>query len=162
MKMDLRPFGSLSAIAFGLLVLTGVAQAQTAGEAPAQSPRLPQQIIPSGAEDAPQALRAAAASRQAEQQQLERQLIEMTSESSTGLVPVSHANGTVTVDLEGRFMSVLVATPSEDGGVAVSCHTGHEVLDAANHAHDVSKGQAPKAPAIERHASVPQPAAEEK
>jgi hypothetical protein len=156
-KRDLRLLVSLLAIAVSILSFSGLARAQTVNETQDRTPRLPQQIIPTGAEDAPSTARAASVSRQAEQ--LEQQLRAMTSESSEGLVPVTQANGTVTVDLEGRFMSVLVATPSEDGGAAVSCHTGHEALEAAEHAQHVAEGKAPKTAAVER----PQPAiAEEK
>jgi hypothetical protein len=58
-------------------------------------------------------------------------LEQMTSRSSAGLVELVHGDGTVSMDLQGRFMSVMLATPTEDGGLAVSCETGPEALKHA-------------------------------
>ena len=81
----------------------------------------PQQVVPTGAEDSAQPAAADAVAEQA--------LEQMTSRSTEGLQPVEHADGTVSVDLEGRFMNVLVATPTEAGGHSVSCAAGHEARD---------------------------------
>ncbi len=98
------------------------AEAQEAVQKPANT-RLPNQVQPTGEEDAPQAAPAAARSalgtdsRAAESARLENDLVRMTSESSQGLVAVKQSDGSMRVDLEGRFMSVAVATPKSDGGV---------------------------------------------
>lgn len=101
----------------------------------------PQQVAPTGAEDAatPSAADLAA----------EKALEAMTSQSTEGLEMVEHVDGTVSVDLEGRFMSVMLATPTADSGYALSCLTGHEAVEQARLA---TAGQAPKpapkAPAV--------------
>lgn len=41
--------------------------------------------------------------------------------STDGLVETRHADGTVEVDLQGRFQSVIVAKRNADGGVTNSC-----------------------------------------
>lgn len=97
-----------------LAALVWVATTGQAGAEPRREHRHGQQIIPTGAEDTPAAARRSAAA-EAAQGELER----MTSRSTEGLTPVLHADGTVSVDLEGRFMSVLVA---DDAG-QVSCRT---------------------------------------
>lgn len=58
-------------------------------------------------------------------------LEQMTSRSSEGLVELVHPDGTVSMDLQGRFMSVMVATPTAAGGHTVDCQTGHEALKHA-------------------------------
>jgi hypothetical protein len=107
-----------------LVLLSGagkaVAEPQEAQAAPRQAQAA--QALPTGAEDAPRAAaRSAAAS--AEAVDLET----TTSRSSEGLTPVLHGDGTVSLDLEGRFMSVAVASPAAGGGHSVSCanHAGH-------------------------------------
>jgi hypothetical protein len=69
----------------------------------------PHQTVPTGADDAAGATTDAAA---------EAELEQMTSRSSAGLTPIVRADGTIEVDLEGRFMSVAVAAP--DG--KAHCH----------------------------------------
>lgn len=126
--------------AIGLCALLNFA---TAAEAPPAS-----RTIPTGEEDAPAADAAAAraaTSAATDQAQLEAELVEMTDESSEGLEAVRRADGTLMVDLEGRFQSVAVAASSEDGGYATSCHTGDEAVAHAKHAQDVASGKAPKA-----------------
>jgi hypothetical protein len=81
----------------------------------------PQQVVPTGAEDS--ALPAAADAL------AEQALEQMTSRSTEGLQPVEHADGTISVDLEGRFMSIVVATPTASGGHSVSCATGRHARD---------------------------------
>jgi hypothetical protein len=58
-------------------------------------------------------------------------LEQMTSRSSEGLVEVAQADGTVSMDLQGRFMSVMVATTAPDGSQSVVCETGPEALKNA-------------------------------
>jgi hypothetical protein len=97
-------------------LLAALVLAATTGQASAEPKehRHRQQVLATGAEDAPAAARRSVAD-EAAQADLER----MTSRSTEGLTPVLHADGTVSVDLEGRFMSVLVA---DDAG-QVSCRT---------------------------------------
>ena len=82
----------------------------------------------------------------------EAQLEQMTSRSSEGLVQVVHADGAVSMDLEGRFMSVMLATTNADGTHDVSCETGHEALKHATAkptaTKDKAKPAAPAAPAV--------------
>ncbi|HUC19963.1 MAG TPA: hypothetical protein VMR98_00515, partial [Candidatus Polarisedimenticolaceae bacterium] len=42
-------------------------------------------------------------------------------QSTEGLVQVKHADGSVSMDLEGRFQNVTVARVNKDGSVAKSC-----------------------------------------
>jgi len=132
--------------AFVTFSTVGVAQAQDALEQQPPNTQLPRQTIPTGAEDAPQAASAArkAATAAADPQKLERELVRMTSESDQGLVPVKQSDKSVRVNLDDRFMSVLVATPTSDGGTEISCHTGQEALDAVKHARQVAAGELPK------------------
>ncbi len=58
-------------------------------------------------------------------------LEQMTSRSADGLVEVGYADGTVSMDLQGRFMSVMVATTAADGSQAVACETGPKALTNA-------------------------------
>jgi hypothetical protein len=139
----------------------GVSTLTSAGIAQAAEPASTVKVLPTGAEDTP----AAAAARRAassEQQALQQELANAVSESSEGLKRVQRADGVVMVDLEGRFMSVAIATPSEDGGHAISCHTGDGALAHAKHAHDVASGKAPKAKKPPAKAAAAQPALEEK
>ncbi|MEO8217841.1 MAG: hypothetical protein ABI718_12230 [Acidobacteriota bacterium] len=54
----------------------------------------------------------------------------MLSRSTKGLVEVKQADGTVSMDLDGRFMNVLVLVGG-DGGDTTSCHTNLESLKRA-------------------------------
>jgi hypothetical protein len=135
--------------AVATFAFTGVAQSQ---ERPANT-QLPQQVVPTGAEDA--ATPAAAAARRAapvtaaasttpDAARLERELVRMTSESDQGLNAVTLPDGSVRVDLDGRFMSVLVATPTSDGGDEVTCHTGKDAVEKTKQAQRVIAGTEPK------------------
>jgi hypothetical protein len=103
-------------------------------------------VLPTGAEDAatPAAARSAVA---ADALRIQQEVAAMTSRSSEGLKRVERADGVVMYDLQGRFMSVAIATPSDDGKYVVSCHTGEEAAAHAKHAQDVASGKAPKAKA---------------
>jgi hypothetical protein len=46
---------------------------------------------------------------------------ELVSQSTDGLVEVHHANGTVSMNLQGRFQNVLLAKKEADGTVSQSC-----------------------------------------
>jgi hypothetical protein len=54
----------------------------------------------------------------------------MLNRSTEGLTAVRHPNGAVTVDLQGRFQSVAVATKNPDGTVAESCVTSKKEASA--------------------------------
>jgi hypothetical protein len=57
----------------------------------------------------------------AETQELVDSLIEMTNRSTEGLQVITLANGTKSVDIDGRFQSVMLARPSEDGSWEMKC-----------------------------------------
>jgi len=72
-------------------------------------------------------------------------LEEMTSQVSDDLVVIGHPDGTISMDLQGRFMSVMLVKANADGSQTVACEAGHEALaDAlAKHAPTTpSKSQA--------------------
>ncbi len=50
--------------------------------------------------------------------------------SSDGLVQVQQADGTVSVDLEGRFQNVMIAKKSDDGSVTQACVDNSEAAAA--------------------------------
>lgn len=56
-----------------------------------------------------------------EAEQLAQGLKKMLNKSADGLTEVPHADGTVEMDLEGRFRHVVVARENEDGTVTQSC-----------------------------------------
>jgi hypothetical protein len=57
----------------------------------------------------------------AEAQKLAAALKELANQSTEGLKQVTHADGTVSMDLQGRFQNVAVAKRNEDGSVSQSC-----------------------------------------
>lgn len=61
----------------------------------------------------------------------EEALEQMTSRSSEGLTVVRHDNGMLSVDLDGRFMNVMLAAPNADGTHSLSCLTGSEARKQA-------------------------------
>ena len=133
MKVKPRVLGSLLLATVGIFALGSVADAQ----ARKQRPR---QVVPTGAEDAP----TTAAEKQRERQ-LEQELARMTSQSDEGLVVVKRDNGSETVDLQGRFMSVAVAVENPEGGYDASCHDSAPAVEKARHTPSTRK--APPAPA---------------
>ena len=93
-------------ISFSLIIAGGVAAAE-----PNKPNRgRPHQVVPTGADDQAGAPAPDAAA--------EAELDQMTSRSAVGLTPMARFDGTIELDLEGRFMSVMVAGP--DGRPA--CH----------------------------------------
>ena len=56
-----------------------------------------------------------------EAQQLAEGLKGMLNQSTEGLVQVKHADGHVSMDLDGRFQNVTVARINEDGSLSQSC-----------------------------------------
>lgn len=136
--------GRLLSVAICAVLSASAAQADD--KSAVNETQLPQQVLPTGAEDAAvetATFARAAASSAASQSDLVDQLIESTSESDEGLVEESLADGAVMVDLDGRFMSVMVATPTADGGTVIGCHTGNDAVEHARHAHDHAIGKAP-------------------
>jgi hypothetical protein len=129
-----------------LLATSATLVANVAGaESKSKGKGKPQQVVPTGAEDSPQAPVADPVG--------ERRLEEMTSRSGEGLVEVEHADGSKSIDLQGRFMSVMVAAPGADGSQTATCHTSHAALKQAqaNNAITPAKGKpsqrlAPPAP----------------
>jgi len=61
-------------------------------------------------------------------QKLAEGLKPLINESTKGLVPVQRADGSVSMDLQGRFQNVTVAKKEADGSVSQSCVNN---LDAA-------------------------------
>jgi hypothetical protein len=57
----------------------------------------------------------------AEAKVLAQGLAQLINQSTEGLVQVKHANGMVSMDLQGRFQNVLLAKREADGTVSQSC-----------------------------------------
>lgn len=145
MSSQLRVSRTLLALAVGI----GLSSGALAQDKAAAKIQLPQQVVPTGAEDAAAAAPAAAArsiarSATPSQEELVQQLLHMTSESSEGLTVEQRANGVEAINLDGQFMSVAIATPAANGGYVLSCATGEGAVEHAKHAHDVETGKAPK------------------
>ena len=92
-----------------------VIAAATAGAQEGQR-RRPEQIAPTGAEDA--------ARPTAEDEAGTTRVDAMTSESTKGLTFEHRADGTIGRDRRGRCMNVLTASVGKDGRMEVSCHKG--------------------------------------
>ena len=56
-----------------------------------------------------------------EAQQLAAGLRGLVNQSTAGLVEVKHSDGSVSMDLQGRFQNVAVARVSDDGSITESC-----------------------------------------
>jgi len=139
----------LPAMGAALITLT---VAGTAGAAePGKKVQRPDQVL-TGASDAAAAPAAAPAARSLaaarssapSAEELDAKLAASTSESSAGLRKTVTVSGATKVDLEGRFMSVMVATPTADGGYEVSCYTGEGAAEHARHAKAIAEGKLPK------------------
>lgn len=61
-------------------------------------------------------------------------LIHALRQDSEGLVEVHHPDGSVSIDLEGRYQSASVATIGTNGAV-VACASGHAGVTRCLHAH---------------------------
>jgi hypothetical protein len=137
-------------LSIAMCAVLGASAAQAADETVPGETQLPQQVLPTGAEDAAAAAPAARmAVASVSSDELIDQLIESTSESDEGLVIVDLPSGGQMIDLQGRFMTVMVATPTDDGGVVVGCHTGHDAVEHAKHAHAVADGKAAPVKAVD-------------
>ncbi len=99
-----------------------VCSAATAG-AQGQPARRPQQVPATGAEDA--------APPAPTQLQAERALQAITSRSVAGLTFERRADGTLSINLEGRFQHLLTAAPGRDGHLDIACQTGDSASSAA-------------------------------
>jgi hypothetical protein len=106
-------------------VLLTAALALPAGTAGAQEGqrRRPEQIPPTGAEDSAQPT--------AEDEAGKRLIDATTSESTKGLTFEHRTDGTIGLDLQGRFMNVLTASPGKDGRIEVSCNKSGDGAPAA-------------------------------
>jgi hypothetical protein len=131
--------------------LLSISVAGTLGAREAAQVQLPDQVLTDDA--AATAAPAASAARSAapvaksaapSAAELQAKLMHMTSESSDGLVAVKSASGGQRMDLDERFMSVVVAVPTEDGHVETSCVTGDDALHTVHVAQKMSAGEMPK------------------
>ena len=46
---------------------------------------------------------------------------ELVKQSTEGLVQIQHANGSVSMDLQGRFQNVIIAKKEDDGTISQAC-----------------------------------------
>lgn len=67
-------------------------------------------------------------------------------QSGDGLIPVYHASGAVSIDLDERFQSVSIARTTTDGKVATRCVGSGEEAEAFLSATQVAGKPAAKAP----------------
>jgi hypothetical protein len=145
MRTDPLARGPLAiALALLALVSAGTALADEQAVLP-ENTQLPQQVLPTGAEDAPAAQDArlavplsALGDAAVSEAELTSRLIEMTSESDDGLVIVTLPDGSKSVDLRGRFMSVAMAGKDADGNPTVVCYTGHDAVEHAKEAESIA------------------------
>jgi hypothetical protein len=114
-----RSWGIRTAVLVGLGLGLGVAPAVRA-DPPKAKKQKPQQVHPTGKEDAAPQTSADLA--------VEQKLEQMTSRSTEGLTAVRHADGTLAMDLQGRFMHVMVAVPDGKGGTRLVCTDDHSKL----------------------------------
>ena len=145
MSSQLRFSRTLLALALGIGSLTGTALAQ--------------QALPTGAEDAAAPAAAARSVAKAAPAQADQDLAKMTSRSTEGLKVTLRPDGSRMMNLDGQFMSVMIATPTKDGGNVVTCEEGESAVAHAKHARDVATGKAPKTLTSQ---TKQQPALEEK
>jgi hypothetical protein len=86
----------------------------------AQSPvRRPQQVPATGAEDG--------RARTPAEVEGARTLDAITSRSFAGLTYDQRADGTLTINLQGRFQNVMMATPGADGRLNAFCQTSESL-----------------------------------
>lgn len=67
---------------------------------------------------------------QEEAQRLAAGIKELVNQSTDGLQSVQHADGSVSMDLQGRFQSISVAKRDEDGSMTQSCVDNREAAAA--------------------------------
>lgn len=71
--------------------------------------------------------------------------------STDGLVQVQHADGTIEMDLQGRFQNVMIARKNDDGSVSEACVDTPEAANAFLQRRDTTSVSEPnrKAPVKE-------------
>jgi hypothetical protein len=104
-----------------LIVAASLGFTVTSG-AQGQAPR-PRQVPDTGAEDA--------AAPAAPDPAAERTLQAITSRSVAGLVTQRRPDGGFSIDLQGRFQHLMLATPGPDGRLEIACHTGESTPTTA-------------------------------
>lgn len=141
MVRSLEAKKTLVPLAVAALLLAAAGPVLAAEDAKRPKKARPQQVHPTGAEDAkaptPAELRA------------EEALDQMLSRSTEGLEIVALDGGTISVDLQGRFMNVSVAHPGADGKPRVNCVSSHEGLAKAKQAAADPKTVSNPAPVLE-------------
>ena len=85
---------------------------------------------------------------QEEAQRLAAELKQLVNQSTDGLQSVQHADGSVSIDLQGRFQNVAVAKLDEDGKLVQSCVNN---LESAAAFFEID----PQLVGIKKSASVP-------
>jgi hypothetical protein len=60
--------------------------------------------------------------------------------STAGLVEVKHADGTVEMDLQGRFQNVMLAKQNDDGSVSTACVDNPEAARAFLNSTETTTG----------------------
>jgi hypothetical protein len=130
--------------------LLSISVAGAVGAKEAAKVQLPDQVLTDAAAKAapaPAAAARSAAARTATSEpsaaELEAKLMHMTSESSDGLVSTKTASGGQRIDLDERFMSVMVAVPTAGGHVEANCVTGDHALHTVHEAQKMSAGELP-------------------
>jgi len=143
-----RLLAAATALAVGV---AGASPAQAAPGDKSNKKQKPRQVHPTGEEDAkaPTAV----------ELQGEAALEQMTSRSTEGLAVVQHENGMTSMDLDGRFMSVMVAVTRKDGTKAGTCVDSHDKLAKARKARPEA---VPAVAASAPKAASPAPVLEEK
>jgi hypothetical protein len=101
-------------VAFAAALALASGAATPADAAKREKKQKPRQVHPTGEEDAKVPSVA--------ELQAEVALGQMTSRSDEGLTVVQHENGMASMDLEGRFMSVMVAKEGATGAQCVDTH----------------------------------------
>ena len=64
--------------------------------------------------------------------------------STDGLVQVQHPDGSVSVDLQGRFQNVVLAKRSDDGSISQACVDNSEAAYAFLQSHNSTKQSQPE------------------
>lgn len=128
-------------LAVATLLLAAAGPALAAENTTKPKKARPQQVHPTGAEDAKAPTPAELSAEDA--------LDQMLSRSTEGLEVVTHADGTISVDLEGRFMNVSVANPGPDGKPRVNCVSSHDGLAKSKQAAADPKPVSKPAPVLE-------------
>ena len=85
---------------------------------------------------------------QEEAQRLGAELKQLVNQSTDGLQSVRHADGSVTMDLQGRFQNIAVAKLDEDGKLVQSCIDNPESAAAF---FEID----PQLVGVKKHASAP-------